>query len=263
MAWISSPVKINPTYRLSIPLVFLHNAIPLPFQHLFIALFCGGAVKYFPKLYYAWVACSGLYLASFVISSMKLEKNVRDIYYGKSFAKFERPKPDMVVFRIGAALNTPLGALDPDVHYVVLGFLKMIDDLYTNREKFGFISADLMVGAEKANMNPVNIISYFENMEGLLKFAHDPEFGHPAIVKKYVEISTSNPSKGKKVGVFHETYKLDAFETIYKNMPGFGLSKAHEKLEDGTYRNVLSEIDTESRNAAVRLAAQKKLNGLA
>ncbi|WP_027343697.1 DUF4188 domain-containing protein [Hamadaea tsunoensis] len=71
-------------------------------------------------------------------------------------------------------------------------------------------------------------VQYWRTVEQLEKFARDPRFTHRPAWKAY------NKAVGGSgdVGVWHETYLVSAghYETLYANMPRFGLAQAGEHL---------------------------------
>lgn len=84
-----------------------------------------------------------------------------------------------------------------------------------------------MLGAESFfRLFPVTttLISYWSSFEHLDRFATDRTLPHAAEWSKYMKsVGTSGD-----VGIYHETYKVHRsdFESVYGNMPRFGLSRA-------------------------------------
>ncbi|KAK9474960.1 uncharacterized protein V1510DRAFT_231991 [Dipodascopsis tothii] len=260
MSWINAPISSEPPKSKGSPVALLHNVLPLHAQNLLALVVYGVLFKFLPRVFYSCGLISIAILVYYRLSPRKLQQNLKAHFNGSVFAKFEKPKGGMVVFRIGAKFHTPLGATDPDARYIGDGFVRMMRDLQTHRDRFGLLGIDALTGIEDANLNSINTIIYFENMDGLHKFAHDPEYGHPAITARFLREYAADPIKGKKVGIYHESFQTSSFETIYKNMPPTGLGTSYEKLDSGEYRSVLAEISKDSRNAATRLAAQLKAN---
>jgi Domain of unknown function (DUF4188) len=78
------------------------------------------------------------------------------------------------------------------------------------------------------------IVSYWRSFEDLERFARDPAQPHaPAWHRFNQEIGASD-----SVGIWHETYLVQAgqYETIYGNMPQYGLAAAtkHISLSERT-----------------------------
>lgn len=73
------------------------------------------------------------------------------------------------------------------------------------------------------------LIQYWRSFEDLEKFAREPSDPHLAAWKKF------NRAVGPEgtVGIWHKTFLVqpDQFESVYGNMPAFGLSAAVEHVE--------------------------------
>jgi hypothetical protein len=67
-------------------------------------------------------------------------------------------------------------------------------------------------------------VQYWRSTEDLERFARQDPNLHPDAWKNFFRQS----SKGGAVGIWHETYRVEAgaFENIYGNMPLHGLAKA-------------------------------------
>lgn len=74
------------------------------------------------------------------------------------------------------------------------------------------------------NLRTVLVIQYWDSFEELREYARDVEREHVPAWASY------NQSSGRSgdVGIFHETYVVDPddVETVYNNMPAFGLGRA-------------------------------------
>jgi hypothetical protein len=69
-------------------------------------------------------------------------------------------------------------------------------------------------------------VQHWRSAEHLGRYARNPELAHhPAWAAFNKAVAGSGD-----VGIFHETYQVDpeTFETLYGNMPPFGLAAAHE-----------------------------------
>lgn len=74
----------------------------------------------------------------------------------------------------------------------------------------------------------VEVIQYWRSFEHLERFARDTKGPHwPAWKRFYQTIRDDGP-----VGIWHETYKVEpgGFETLYGNMPTFGLGAAGQSI---------------------------------
>lgn len=77
----------------------------------------------------------------------------------------------------------------------------------------------------------IGMIQYWRSTEDLESFARSPQEPHLKAWQRF------NKAVGKdsSVGIWHETYKVasGAYETIYANMPRFGLSAATSHVPIG------------------------------
>ena len=140
------------------------------------------------------------------------------IFNGRYTAKTDQP---FVVFLIGMRINQwwrfdkwfPVSnAMNP-----------MMQTLFSNPEK-GFLHAEFFW-----NFNGPVLIQYWRSFEDLEKFARTPSDPHLAAWKKFNQIVNNNGT----VGIWHETYIVnpDQFESVYGNMPRFGLAAAMEHVQ--------------------------------
>ena len=72
-------------------------------------------------------------------------------------------------------------------------------------------------------------VQYWRSFEDLERFARHPSDPHLAAWKKFNQAVGADGS----VGIWHETYMVhpDQFESVYGNMPRFGLAAAMEHVE--------------------------------
>ncbi|HSJ20737.1 MAG TPA: DUF4188 domain-containing protein [Nocardioidaceae bacterium] len=78
-------------------------------------------------------------------------------------------------------------------------------------------------------------VQHWRSAEDLGRYARNPELAHhPAWGAFNKAVAGSGD-----VGVFHETYQVgtDSFETLYGNMPLFGLAAAHQLSARGSRRS--------------------------
>jgi hypothetical protein len=68
------------------------------------------------------------------------------------------------------------------------------------------------------------LVQYWRSAEDLMTYAHDQRFTHRGAWKAFNKAVGTNGD----VGIWHETFKVRAgdYETIYGNMPLFGLARA-------------------------------------
>jgi len=122
---------------------------------------------------------------------------------------------DFVVFLIGMRINQVW-----KIHKwlpVIFAMLRMLKELYAHPE-MGFLSHEIGFG------RTLTLIQYWRSTDQLLAYAKNRDAEHlPAWKDFYKKIGT-----GGTVGIWHETYSINAgsYETVYVNMPPFGLGKA-------------------------------------
>jgi hypothetical protein len=139
------------------------------------------------------------------------------VFNGRSTAHIEG---DFVVFLIGMRFNKPW-----KVHkwWIVFSAMpRMLKELY-RRPECGFLGAVLAFTAT----GPL-LVQYWRSAELLEKFARDASMPHNPAWKAFNRAIGGNGD----VGIWHETYLISAgqYETVYGNMPRFGLAKAGEHV---------------------------------
>jgi hypothetical protein len=122
---------------------------------------------------------------------------------------------EAVVFLIGMRINKLW-----KIHKwlpVAIAMPKMLKELESNPD-LGFLGAHSWFG------RTVIVLQYWRSVEQLNAYAKNRDHAHLPAWKAF------NKAIGKSgdVGVWHETYKIKegTYETIYANMPLFGLGKA-------------------------------------
>lgn len=122
---------------------------------------------------------------------------------------------DLVIFLIGMRVNKwwALHKWLP-VFFAMPG---MIAELYTHKEKLGFLSLESFFGLRTTVM-----IQYWRSSEQLLAYAKQEK--HMAAWTAFQRKTRGNDA----VAIYHETYqvKQGEYECIYVNMPKYGLGKA-------------------------------------
>jgi len=99
----------------------------------------------------------------------------------------------------------------------------MLQSLFANPEK-GFLHAEFFW-----NFSGPVLIQYWRSFEALENFARNPSDPHLEPWKKFNQAIGA----GGVVGIWHETYKVNPgqFESVYGNMPRFGLAAATEHVQ--------------------------------
>ena len=140
------------------------------------------------------------------------------IFNGRYTAKTDQP---FVVFLIGMRINQ-WWRFDKWLP-VASAMTPMLRMLFTHPEK-GFLHGEFFW-----NFSGPIIVQYWRSFDDLERFARQPSEPHLEPWKKF------NQAVGKSgmVGIWHETYLVnpDQFESVYGNMPLFGLGAALEHVE--------------------------------
>lgn len=99
---------------------------------------------------------------------------------------------------------------------------KMLKELYQNPE-LGFLSHEMWFGRSTI------LVQYWRSIEQLNAYAKNRNAEHLPAWQAFNKKIASNGN----VGIWHESYivKSGNYETIYNNMPLFGLAKAKQALE--------------------------------
>jgi hypothetical protein len=126
---------------------------------------------------------------------------------------------DFVVFLIGMRINKPL-----QVHKwlpVVQAMPRMLKELYRQPE-LGFLHAEMWFARTTL------MVQYWRSMEQLLAYAKSKNAEH---LPAWQAFNRSVGTDGS-VGIWHETYAVSpaGHESVYVNMPAFGLGKAGSLL---------------------------------
>jgi hypothetical protein len=135
------------------------------------------------------------------------------IYNGKYTSKPENP---FVVFIFGMRINSIL------YFWLWLPFLfrliRMVKRLRQYRDS-GMMNAHIFLSGKG-----LGVMQYWESFDKLENFALDNNDMHMPNNKKYKK----SVGKSGLVGIWHETYLVeqDKFETMYYNMPKWGLARA-------------------------------------
>lgn len=121
-----------------------------------------------------------------------------------------------VVFLIGMRINRPLEIKKWLPTAYAMG--PMLRELYRNPEH-GFLGAETFL-----YWPGVALVQYWHSFEDLERYARDPDEAHFPAWRNFNQRVGSDGS----VGIWHESYLVEPgnFETVYNNMPPFGLSKA-------------------------------------
>ena len=136
---------------------------------------------------------------------------------GRYTARMDEP---FVVFAIGMRVNNLL-AVRKWVP-VARSMGPMLRELYRSPEK-GFLGGETFL-----YWRGIALIQYWRSFEDLERFARDPEDEHMPAWQRF----NRNVRSDDSVGIWHETHIVERgnYESVYANMPVFGLAKATEQV---------------------------------
>ncbi len=127
-----------------------------------------------------------------------------------------RIEGDFVVFLIGMRVNKPWKVWKwwP----VAAAMPRMLRELAT-QPQLGLLHARTLGG-----FPGVTVIQYWRSFEALERYARSPDAVHLPAWQAFSRAVASNGD----VGIWHETFlvRAGAYETVYNNMPRFGLGRA-------------------------------------
>jgi hypothetical protein len=139
------------------------------------------------------------------------------IFAGRYSAHTDEP---FVVFLIGMRINRLL-AMNRWLP-VLNAMSPMLQELYSHPEK-GMMSSQFFI-----SWRTILLVQYWRSFEQLEAFARNPNDPH---LPAWREFNQKVGNSGV-VGIYHETYTIQPgqFESIYGNMPRFGLAQAVEHM---------------------------------
>jgi hypothetical protein len=147
---------------------------------------------------------------------------------------------DFVVFVIGMRINNLL-AVNKWVP-VSSAMPRMLQELFRQPE-LGLLHAEYFV-----SWRNVMTLQYWRSYDQLHAYAHARDKVHLPAWADFNKAALGNTA----VGVYHESYLQSAgsYETVYVNMPGFGLAKAGEMVPAvGSMKDAATRLQRESATA--------------
>lgn len=146
------------------------------------------------------------------------------IFPGRYTAEMEG---DFVVFIIGVRINR-IWAIHKWLP-VTLAMSPMLQELYTNKE-LGFLHSSFYI-----SWRGLTVIQYWRSFDQLEHYARHGQKHLKAWRNFHQKVGASG-----SVGIYHETYEVRAggYESMYNNMPRYGLAKA------GVHQPIVTSKDT-------------------
>jgi hypothetical protein len=139
---------------------------------------------------------------------------------------------------------------------VVMAMGPMLTALLEDRSK-GLLGFRVLPG-----FRGITLIQYWRSFEQLERFARGKDDPHLAAWRRFNRLA----SAGGDVGIWHETYRVEAgaYESIYNNMPRFGLAAAAEHMpvsrkgQSAAYRLGVAGIDQPEQSIPVEQSPCKQ-----
>lgn len=146
---------------------------------------------------------------------------------------------DLVVFLIGARVNAPWKVRQ---WLPVARAMTAMQREIAQHPEVGCLHID-NYGA----LRPVSL-QYWRSFEHLERFARSSEWAHLEAWRSFNRLVRNSGD----VGIWHETYKVRAgeFETMYGNMPRFGLAAAGRHLQAGRTSTAATRLGVRSGDEA-------------
>ncbi|MBB5203586.1 hypothetical protein HNQ51_000879 [Inhella inkyongensis] len=137
---------------------------------------------------------------------------------------------EFVVFLIGMRINRPLRV---DRWAPVMAAMpRMLKELQAHPE-LGYLHGESWVGRTTL------MLQYWRSLDQLMAYAKDRQAAHLPAWKAF----NQRLGRDGAVGIWHETYVVTPgrFESVYVNMPDFGLGRAAACVEVGAGRATAME----------------------
>ncbi|MDT3329311.1 DUF4188 domain-containing protein [Microbacterium sp. KSW-18] len=129
---------------------------------------------------------------------------------------------ELVVFHIGMTIKK---WWRPDVWMPVSASMpKMLGELFSDPES-GLLGSTMLLGRRGPYL-----VQYWSSLEKLYAYASAPEQAHRPAWTSFNRNARKHPGA---IGVWHETYRVAAAESIYVDTPPMGLGAATRLVEIG------------------------------
>ncbi|KAJ5613171.1 hypothetical protein N7510_006365 [Penicillium lagena] len=158
--------------------------------------------------------------------------------------------------------NHPLGIFHLYMRIISYFFNRMVKDLDSNSDRYGFLGASRYIANERATANEVMILAYLCTYEGLHTFAHAEGGVHREAWSYWnTEVMAKGKTEeGRMFSIMYEAYQVPVgkWENIYVNYDPSGLGAMTQKVNvHGREKWVRPLIDTRKgllRNSKGRMA---------
>lgn len=172
-------------------------------------------------------------------SGMRANPHMAGVVHGKTAAQFPGStapsQHPVVVIKLAARSNHPLGLLHPHMRAISAFFVRMVGDLDARSEQYDFLGASSFLANERATANEVMILAYFRTYEGLHAWAHEAGGVHREAWTYWNTkiMAKGNADAGRMFSIMHELYQVPAaqWEAIYINHHPSGLGATTYKVD--------------------------------
>lgn len=169
----------------------------------------------------------------------RFNQRMSGVINGKTSAQFpgstSPSQSPIVVIKLAARSNHPLGTFHPHLRVISTFFKRMINDLDDHSEKYGFLGANTYIGAERKTANEIMILAYFRTYEGLHAWTHVPGGVHREAWSYWNTnvMAKAKLEESRMFSIMHETYQIPAgmWESIYINYHPSGLGATSYKID--------------------------------
>ncbi|OAA65310.1 hypothetical protein SPI_02097 [Niveomyces insectorum RCEF 264] len=140
----------------------------------------------------------------------------------------------VVVIKLAARSNHPLGVFHPHMRRISMFFRDMITDLDEHSEQYDYLGACSYLANERATANEVMILAYFRSYEGLHRWSHVTGGVHRDAWNYWNNdiMGHGRAKEGRLFSIMHEVYQIPAqkWESIFINYHPSGLGATTYKV---------------------------------
>jgi hypothetical protein len=206
-----------------------------------------------------------IYLVTRLIDNVLIWHGIRPnphmsgVVPGKTTAQFPgstTPSQNpVVVIKLAARSNHPLGILHPHLRVISSFFKSMVKDLDDHSEKYDFLGANSYLANERPTANEIMILAYFRSYEGLHAWSHEAGGVHREAWSYWNTqvMGKGRTEEGRMFSIMHEVYQVPArkWESVYINYHPTGMGATTFKVDVDGQERWASPL-TDARNGLLR-----------
>ncbi|KAJ5261054.1 hypothetical protein N7478_011649 [Penicillium angulare] len=201
-----------------------------------------------------------------IYSGIRPNPLMANIIPGKTSAQFPGStipsQHPIVVIKLAARTNHPLGIIHPHMRKIGTYFNRMIDDLDENSEEYGYLGANSYLANERSTGNELMIMAYFRTYDGLHAFSHENGVHREAWNYWNTQVmGRGKNEEGRMFSIMHEAYEVPVgkWENIFINYHPSGVAATTFKVDvDGKEKWASPMVDARKglfRTSKGRMAA--------